>query len=85
MDLPTSDSSGDGDDELAHAHANGAQEQKVATTQLLYEVETWKSGNDVDRVGDDLNGEWILEAGALKVSSSVVEDEVHPCKCQSII
>jgi hypothetical protein len=61
---------------LAHAHADSSKEQEIATSELLDHVQTWQRGDDVDRVGNDLSDERVLEAGVDKVLSSVVEDEV---------
>ena len=75
--LRTSDSSGDSNDELTDTHAHSSHEQQVATTHLLDEVETWNGRDDVDAVGDDLDGETAgLETSVLKVLGAVVEDEV---------
>jgi hypothetical protein len=63
-------------DELADSHANGAEEQKRATTPSLNEVKTRNSRSDVDGGGDHRNSERVRDAGTLEERGAVVEDEV---------
>lgn len=65
-----------GDDELAHAHADGAPQQQRTTAYLVDGVETGEGGDDVDAGRDHLDGEGVLDARVLEVLGSVVEDEV---------
>lgn len=66
-----------GNDELASGHANSAEEEQVAATPLLDEVETWEGGSDVDAGGDEADDEGVLEAGVLEELWAVVEDEAE--------
>ena len=66
---------GDGDDVLADAHADGAEEEEVAAAELLDHVEPWEGGGYVYRVGDDLGDEGVLEAGVGEILRSVVDCE----------
>jgi len=70
----------DGDDELAHAHADGAEEEERAPAPLLDHVEAGKGGEDVDDVGDQADDEGVGDAGALEEGGAVVEDEVDAGK-----
>jgi hypothetical protein len=67
-------------DELADSHADGAEEQKRATTPSLNEVKTRKSRGDVDGGGDHGNSERVRNAGTLEERGAVVEDEVDTGK-----
>lgn len=71
-----SDSADDGNDELADGHTSSAEEQKVAATPSLDEVETGKGGTDVDAGRDHGDDEWLGETRTLEVGGTVVEDEV---------
>lgn len=71
------DGTSDGNDELADTHANGTHEEQITATELLDQPETGEGGGDIDRVGNDLDNEWVLEAGIGEVLSAVVEDEVN--------
>lgn len=58
---------------LAETHADSTHEEQIATPELLNHVQTREGRSNIDAVGNDLNNERILEAGALEVLSSVVD------------
>lgn len=66
----------DGDNELADSHTDGTEEQEVAATPLLDEVEAREGGSDVDSRCDHADSEGVAETGVLEERSSIVEDEV---------
>lgn len=74
--LNTSDSTGNSDDELADSHTDGTEEEEVAATPLLDEVETWKGGGDVDARGNHSDNKGVLDTRVLEEGSTIVEDEV---------
>jgi hypothetical protein len=62
---------------LAHGHAHSSEQEEVSPPEGLDEVEPRERGDDVDGVGDDLDGEAALgETRVLEVLRAVVEDEV---------
>jgi len=42
--------------------------------------QTWESTCDIHRVGNDLKGEWLREAGSLEIFCAIVKDEVDTRK-----
>lgn len=50
--VDTCDRAGDGNDELAHAHADGTEQQQWSTTPCLNEVQAGEGRADVDARGD---------------------------------
>jgi hypothetical protein len=65
-----------GDDELRDAHAHGTPEEDGAATPFFDGVEARQGGADVDAVGDETDGEGVLEAGVLEELGAIVENEV---------
>ncbi len=63
-------------DELAHAHADGAEEQQRPAAPRLDHVQARKGRHDVDDVGDERRGEGVLDARVVEEVGAVVEDEV---------
>jgi hypothetical protein len=70
--VDTGNGSSDCNDELANGHTNGTEEQEVAATPLLNEVETGKGGSDVDTGCDHGNDEGVAETSVLEERSTVV-------------
>ena len=66
----------DGNEELRDAHADGAPEEDGAAAPFLDGIEAGEGGADVDAVGDQTDGEGVLEAGVLEELGAVVENEV---------
>ena len=68
------DSSDDGDDELRDAHSDGTHKEQTTSSHLLNQVETRNGRNDVDDIGDDLDGEaTTFKTCVLEVLRAVVE------------
>lgn len=67
---------GDGDDELAHGHADGAEQEQLAATPLLDEPQTGEGRDDVDAGGDHGDDKGVVDASVLEEGGTVVEDEV---------
>ncbi len=65
-----------GDDELADAHADGAEEEQRAAAPCVGCVEPGDGGYDVDGRGDEGDGEGVGDARVEEVLRAVVEDEV---------
>lgn len=74
--LGADDGARDGDDELAHGHADGAEEEEVASAPGFDEVESGEGGGYVDGGGDHGDDEGVVEPGVLEEGGAVVEDEV---------
>lgn len=75
--LNTSDGSGDSNDKLAHRHTNGTEEQKIAASPLLNEIQTRESGSNVNAGSNHADDEGVLDTGVLEKGGTIVEDEVH--------
>jgi hypothetical protein len=58
---------------LANTHADGTEEEKVATTKLFNHVQTREGGSNVDTVRDDLGDKGVVKTGVREVLSSVVD------------
>ena len=65
---------------MADGHADGAEEEEVAATPLLDEVETGDGGGDVDAGGNHADDKGVLDTRVLEEGCSVVEDEVDTGK-----
>jgi hypothetical protein len=70
--VDTGNGSSDGNDELANGHTNSTEEQEVAATPLLNQVETRESGSNVDAGCDHGNDEGVAETSVLEEGSTIV-------------
>jgi hypothetical protein len=77
----TGDCACDGDNELAHTHADGTEKKQVAASEALNHVETGEGGDNVDSIGDDLDDEGVLEASVHEVLCSVVDCRMLDGEC----
>ena len=64
------------DDELANSHANGAEEEKRASTPFLNHVKAREGRGNVNAGGDDGSGEGIGNTRPFEKLSPVVENKV---------
>ena len=62
----------DGDDVLADAHADGAEQEQRTSSPLLDQVQTREGRDDVDDVDDEGRREGVLDAGILEELGAVV-------------
>lgn len=67
---------GDGDDELANAHANGSDDEQFPTPEPLHTVDTGDGHAHIDDVGRDSDQEGITDARVLEEEGAEIEYEV---------
>lgn len=67
------------DNELAYAHAYSTPEEQRAAAILVEDENSGNGGDNVDCGWDHADQELIVDAGVLKVLSTVVENEVDAC------
>lgn len=60
----------------ANEHEDGADDQRLATTKVLNDIETAKGGSEVDGTQDDLGDEAVGDTSTLHDGGTVVEEVV---------
>lgn len=74
--LVTRNGTGNSHDELGDGHTDGTEKQQWATSPFVSCVKTRDRGDDIDGRRNHRDDEFVLDASALEVASSVVENEV---------
>lgn len=65
-----------GEDHEEHEHEEGTGYKRLATTEVLDNIQTAESRAEIDRAENDLGDKAIFEPGTLEDNSSVVEEVV---------
>ena len=74
----------DGDEELADAHSNPAEEEERAAAPGVSRIKTRDGGHNVDARGDEGDGKSIGDARVEEILGAVVKDEVDSWKVSQV-
>ena len=65
-----------GENQEAHAHPRGAQDEAGTATEFLHKPQTRKGASHIDCAENDLGDEGIIHPSGAKDDGAIVEEEI---------